>query len=48
VGEYNAMNACAAYAVGDICGVDTEHVRAAFVQMNATPGRTRARARRHR
>ena len=41
VGDYNAMNACAAYAVGEICGVDAERMRAAFAQMSATPGRGR-------
>ncbi len=41
VGEYNAMNACAAYAVGDICGVDAGRMRDALAQVNATPGRGR-------
>ena len=41
VGEYNAMNACAAYAVGDICGVGTRRVREAFAAIQATPGRGR-------
>ena len=41
VGDYNAMNACAAYAVGEICGVDAERMRAAFAQLSATPGRGR-------
>jgi UDP-N-acetylmuramoyl-tripeptide--D-alanyl-D-alanine ligase len=41
VGEYNAMNACAAFAVGDICGVDAARMRAAFAAVQATPGRGR-------
>jgi len=41
VGEYNAMNACAACAVGDICGVDAGRIRAAFAGIEATPGRGR-------
>jgi UDP-N-acetylmuramyl pentapeptide synthase len=27
VGEYNAMNACAAFAVGEICGVERARMR---------------------
>lgn len=41
VGEYNAMNACAAFAVGDICGVDAGRMREAFAAIQATPGRGR-------
>ena len=41
VGEYNAMNACAAFAVGEICGVDAARMRAAFAGVQATPGRGR-------
>lgn len=41
VGEYNAMNACAAFAVGDICGVDAARMREAFAKVQATPGRGR-------
>jgi UDP-N-acetylmuramoyl-tripeptide--D-alanyl-D-alanine ligase len=41
VGEYNAMNACAAFAVGEICGVDAARMRTAFAAVQATPGRGR-------
>jgi UDP-N-acetylmuramoyl-tripeptide--D-alanyl-D-alanine ligase len=41
VGEYNAMNACAAFAVGDICGVDATRMREALARVQATPGRGR-------
>ncbi|HET6349375.1 MAG TPA: UDP-N-acetylmuramoyl-tripeptide--D-alanyl-D-alanine ligase [Candidatus Krumholzibacteria bacterium] len=41
VGEYNALNACAACAVGDACGIDSGRMRAAFAAMEATPGRGR-------
>jgi len=41
VGEYNAMNACTAFAVGDICGVDAARMRDAFARVQATPGRGR-------
>lgn len=41
VGEYNAMNACAAFAVGEICGVDAARMRNAFAKVTATPGRGR-------
>jgi UDP-N-acetylmuramoyl-tripeptide--D-alanyl-D-alanine ligase len=41
VGEYNAMNACAACAVGDVCGIDADRMRAAFAKIEATPGRGR-------
>lgn len=41
VGEYNAMNACAAFAVGDICGVDAGRMREALARVQATPGRGR-------
>jgi UDP-N-acetylmuramoyl-tripeptide--D-alanyl-D-alanine ligase len=41
VGEYNAMNACAAFAVGEICGVDATRMRDAFAKVQATPGRGR-------
>jgi UDP-N-acetylmuramoyl-tripeptide--D-alanyl-D-alanine ligase len=44
VGDYNAMNACAAYAVGDVCGVDAERMRDAFAGVEATPGRGRVRS----
>jgi UDP-N-acetylmuramoyl-tripeptide--D-alanyl-D-alanine ligase len=38
-GEYNAMNACAAFAVGDICGVDLARQRQAFESVRPTAGR---------
>lgn len=41
VGDYNAVNACAAFAVGDICGVDTQRMREAFLSVRPTPGRGR-------
>jgi UDP-N-acetylmuramoyl-tripeptide--D-alanyl-D-alanine ligase len=41
VGEYNAMNACAAFAVGDICGVDARRMREAFAGVRPMPGRGR-------
>ncbi|HEX5132406.1 MAG TPA: UDP-N-acetylmuramoyl-tripeptide--D-alanyl-D-alanine ligase [Candidatus Krumholzibacteria bacterium] len=41
VGDYNAMNACAAFAVGDICGVDAARQRQAFESVRPTPGRGR-------
>lgn len=39
VGDYNAMNACAAFAVGDICGVEPARQREAFLSVRPTPGR---------
>ncbi len=41
VGEYNAMNACAAFAVGDVCGVDARRMRDALAAVHSTPGRGR-------
>ncbi len=41
VGDYNAMNACAAFAVGDASGVDTKRMREALASVRATPGRGR-------
>jgi len=41
VGEYNAVNACAAFAVGDACGVDARRMRDALASVPATPGRGR-------
>jgi UDP-N-acetylmuramoyl-tripeptide--D-alanyl-D-alanine ligase len=35
------MNACAAFAVGDICGVDAGRMREALARVQATPGRGR-------
>ncbi len=39
VGDYNAMNACAAFAVGDICGVEPARQRQAFLSVRPMPGR---------
>ncbi len=41
VGDYNALNACAAFAVGDICGVDAARQREAFMSVRPMPGRGR-------
>ena len=41
VGDYNAVNACAAFAVGDICGVDARRMREAFMTVRPLPGRGR-------
>ncbi len=41
VGDYNALNACAAFAVGDVCGVDTKRMRDALASMRPMPGRGR-------
>lgn len=39
VGDYNALNACAAFAVGDICGVESARLREAFLSVRPGPGR---------
>lgn len=41
VGEYNALNACAAVAVGDICGVEPSRIREALAGVAPMPGRGR-------
>lgn len=41
VGEYNAMNACAAFAVGDASGVDAKRMRDALAAVRPMPGRGR-------
>jgi UDP-N-acetylmuramoyl-tripeptide--D-alanyl-D-alanine ligase len=41
VGEYNALNACAAFAVGDTSGVDAARVREALRSVRPMPGRGR-------
>jgi UDP-N-acetylmuramoyl-tripeptide--D-alanyl-D-alanine ligase len=46
VGLYNALNATAAFAVGDVCGVEPERVREALAE--AQPMRGRARVHRAR
>jgi UDP-N-acetylmuramoyl-tripeptide--D-alanyl-D-alanine ligase len=44
VGDYNAMNACAAFAVGDTCGVESGRMREAFLSVRPMPGRGRVHA----
>lgn len=44
VGDYNALNACAAFAVGEICGVDARRLRKAFMSVRPMPGRGRVHA----
>lgn len=39
VSEYNALNACAAFAVGEFCGVDPARIREALAQIIPMPGR---------
>lgn len=41
VGDYNASNACAAFAVGDVCGVDIKRMREALASTKPTAGRGR-------
>jgi UDP-N-acetylmuramoyl-tripeptide--D-alanyl-D-alanine ligase len=41
VGEYNALNACAAFAVGEVCGVEPQRIRAALAESSCLPGRGR-------
>ena len=41
VGEYNALNACAAFAVGDLCGVEHSRIREALAGVAPMPGRGR-------
>ncbi len=41
VGEYNAMNACASFAVGDASGVDAKRMREALASVRPLPGRGR-------
>ncbi len=41
VGTYNAMNACAAYAVGELCGVEPDTIGAALAGVTPMPGRGR-------
>lgn len=43
VGEYNALNACAAFAVGDVCGVEHSRIREALAGVAPMPGRGRVR-----
>jgi UDP-N-acetylmuramoyl-tripeptide--D-alanyl-D-alanine ligase len=41
LGSYNAANACAAFAVGEICGVEPNRIRDAFAGVLPMPGRGR-------
>jgi UDP-N-acetylmuramoyl-tripeptide--D-alanyl-D-alanine ligase len=41
LGEYNAVDASAAFAVGDICGVEPARIRAALAEVKPLPGRGR-------
>lgn len=41
MGEYNALNACAAFAVGDVCGVESNLIRNALADVTGFPGRGR-------
>ena len=38
-GEYNALNACAAYTVGELCGVEPELIVAGLSEVRPMPGR---------
>lgn len=40
-GEYNALNACAAFAVGDVCGVEHQRIHDALASVRPMPGRGR-------
>jgi UDP-N-acetylmuramoyl-tripeptide--D-alanyl-D-alanine ligase len=44
-GEYNAVNACAAFAVGEACGVEPDRIRGALEAVVPMPGRGRAHER---
>lgn len=41
VGQYNVLNAAAAFAVGDVCGVETGRSREALAEAEALGGRAR-------
>ena len=41
VGAYNVANAAAAYAVGELCGVEPERIREALTEAEAIPGRAK-------
>lgn len=41
VGAYNVMNAAAAYAVGELCGVEPERAYEALTEAEAIPGRAK-------
>jgi UDP-N-acetylmuramoyl-tripeptide--D-alanyl-D-alanine ligase len=44
VGTYNALNACAAFAAGDVCGVEHDSIRTALAEVKPMPGRGRIHA----
>jgi UDP-N-acetylmuramoyl-tripeptide--D-alanyl-D-alanine ligase len=41
LGRYNVLNASAAYAVGELCGVELERIREALVETEPIPGRSK-------
>jgi UDP-N-acetylmuramoyl-tripeptide--D-alanyl-D-alanine ligase len=41
VGEYNVLNACAAFTVGDVCGVEHARIREALASVSPLTGRGR-------
>ena len=41
LGRYNVLNASAAYAVGEICGVEFERIRDALFETEPIPGRSK-------
>ena len=41
VGAYNMLNAGAAYAVGELCGVESDRIREALAETEAIPGRSK-------
>jgi UDP-N-acetylmuramoyl-tripeptide--D-alanyl-D-alanine ligase len=45
LGRYNAMNACAAFAVGEVCGVEPARIREALESVSPMPGRGRIQER---
>jgi UDP-N-acetylmuramoyl-tripeptide--D-alanyl-D-alanine ligase len=45
IGAYNAVNACAAYAVGEACGVEPQRIRTALESVVPMPGRGRVHVR---
>lgn len=41
IGAYNALNAAAAYAVGELCGVELDRIRSALVEEEPLAGRAK-------
>jgi UDP-N-acetylmuramoyl-tripeptide--D-alanyl-D-alanine ligase len=41
LGHYNVLNASAAYAVGELCGVEMERIREALFETEPIPGRSK-------